>query len=155
MQLVLLHGTQQFSSWPEACHKVYKHTLKASSFSVCEKHTGTDALQRQHFATKAFVHYLILQTMAFYTVFLESPPFNMLVLSQLFAGQPLGIMERGIRFFQIRPLIQTHTNTTVTSTPSALIPTWAISNTVLVISLVVTQVNLFTSRPSVACIYSA
>lgn len=154
MQLVLHHGTQQFNSWPEACHKVCTNTHSKPACSLCVKNTQAQTPCRDNILPqKAFVRYLVLQTRTFYTVFLESPPFNMLVLSQLFAGQPLGIMEKGMRFFQIRPLI--HTNTTVTSTPSALIPTWAISNTVLVISLVVTQVILSTSRPGVAWICSA
>lgn len=53
MQPVLLYGTQQFSSWPEARHKAYANTLSELAASLCMKNTqGTDTLQRQHFVQK-------------------------------------------------------------------------------------------------------
>lgn len=38
-QLVLLRGTQQFSSWPEARHKAHTNTHSKPAHSLCVKNT--------------------------------------------------------------------------------------------------------------------
>lgn len=91
MKLVLLYGTQQFSSWSEA-QGIFKHTLKASSFSLYKKIHKAQIPCREkilsqtplfviwsyrigHFTTKKSVKEI---------VFFDSPIYNMLFLSQLF-----------------------------------------------------------------------